>query len=302
MLRSDNSKHILFFVTFLFSFLSCFLTPCVFAALDTDDHEAKKIDVSASVSIDSLSYDSSGAGVAYLNGSFSLYNFDVRRRCFYTGELRLEILEPVRENVWNTLTPDAKEPVSGSLEKYADPWRDTSTSFSRSVNLHIDCLAPQPIKGQEYTMSASITLNATIGGTTETWQVNGCRSNFTHQPEQDEEEISGLGPTKDGETFSGDCTANTNNERNWQSLVITDAPYSSVYWYVKAPGDTSSFGTHIETDHGNGVEKRATMTYSFPDDVGGPGEEAAYYEITAYVYRWDQTVYWNSYQVWVHDR
>ena len=84
--------------------------------------------------------------------------------------------------------------------------------------------------------------------------------------------------------------------------MITDTPYSSVYWYVKAPGDTSSFGTHVETDHGNGVEKRATMTYSFPDDVGGPGEESAYYEITAYVYRWDQTVYWNSYKVWVHDK
>ena len=153
-------------------------------------------------------------------------------------------------------------------------------------------------------MSAAITLNATIGGVTETWAINNptYKSNFTHNPETVEEEIHGLAPTKDGETFSGDCTANTNNERNWQSLVITDAPYSSVYWYVKAPGDTSSFGTHVETDHGNGVEKRATMTYSFPDDVGGPGEESAYYEITAYVYRWDQTVYWNSYKVWVHDK
>lgn len=212
-------------------------------------------------------------------------------------------MEPVREGVYNALTPDAKEPVSGSVEKYADPWRDTSTSFSKSVNLHIDCLGGTEITpGIELTMSASITLNATIGGTTETWQVDGYTSSFTHQPEQDEEEISGLGPTKDGETFSDDCTCNLNSERDWQSLVITDAPYSSVYWYVKAPADTSGHGTHVETDHGDGVEKRATMTYAFPDDVGAPGEEGAYYEITAYVYRWDQSVYWNSYQVWVDDK
>ena len=95
---------------------------------------------------------------------------------------------------------------------------------------------------------------------------------------------------------------NLNSERDWQSLVITDALYSSVYWYVKAPGDTSSFGTQVETDIGDGVVNRATMTYSFPDDVGGPGAEGANYEITAYVYRWDQTVYWDSYTVWVDDK
>lgn len=81
--------------------------------------------------------------------------------------------------------------------------------------------------------------------------------------------------------------------------MITDTAYSSVYWYVKAPGDTSEHGTWVETDHGDGVVRNATMTYTFPDDVPGTG---ASYEITAYVYRWDQSVYWDSYKVWVEDK
>ena len=47
------------------------------------------------------------------------------------------------------------------------------------------------------------------------------------------------------------------------------------------------------------------MTTSFPDDVDDPNiegrEKRVYYEITAYVYRWDQSVYTTSYLVWVKD-
>jgi hypothetical protein len=284
---------------------SLLFTPCVFAQLAIDDHAANNIGVAAEVSIDSLSYDPSGAGVAYLSSTFALQNFDDDNKCFYTGELRLEILKPKGDGTYFTYIPDAKEPISGSLENATKHWSDTYIDMSESTSLYIDCLSglEEIIPGMQLTMSASITLNATIGGTTETWAINNptYKSDFTHEPETDEEEIHGLGPTKDGETFSDDCTCNFNNERDWQSLVITDTLYSSVYWYVKAPGDTSAHGTHVETDWGDGVERNATMTYSFPDDVGGPGEEAAYYEITAYVYRWDQTVYWDSYKVWVHD-
>ncbi|MDE0482218.1 MAG: hypothetical protein OXI67_06560 [Candidatus Poribacteria bacterium] len=290
---------------------SLLLTPTVFAQLATDNHAAEDIDASVSVSIDSLSYDSSGAGVAYLSGSFFVYNYHTSKKLFYNGELRLEILEPKGDGTYFTFSPDSKENVSGNLKKNDEDSYigDVYDSFSKSTSSYMDCLSGgrdggKPVADREYTMSAAITLNATIGRTTETWAVNNptLKIDFTHNPETDEDEISGIGPTTDGETFSDDCTCNLNSERDWQSLVITDTPYSSVYWYVKAPGDTSSLGTHVETDWGDGAEKRATMTYSFPDDVGGPGEEAAYYEITAYYYLSDNTVNWESYKVYVHDK
>ncbi|MDE0087071.1 MAG: hypothetical protein OXU23_15225 [Candidatus Poribacteria bacterium] len=278
---------------------SLLLTPCVFAQLATDNHTAEDIDASVSVSIDSLSYDSSGAGVVYLSGSFFVYNYDENRRCSYSGELRLEIFDADG----NALSPDSKENVSGNLKKNDEDSYigDVYDSFSTSTSSYMDCLDPKPVAGEDYTAEASITLRVTIGHRTETWAVNNptYTMDFTHQPETIEEEISGLGPTTDGETFSDDCTCNLNSERDWQSLVITDTPYSSVYWYVKAPGDTSSLGTHVETDWGDGAEKRATMTYSFPDDVPGT---AAYYEITAYYYLSDNTVDWDSYKVYVHDK
>lgn len=287
---------------------SLLFTPSVFAQLATDNHAAEDIDASVSVSIDSLSYDSSGAGVAYLSGSFFVYNYHTSKKLFYNGELRLEILKPKGDGTNWTYSPDSKENVSGTLAKNDDDAYidDVYDSFSTSTSSYIDCLSGvQGIEaGDDLIMSASITLNATIGRTTETWEVNNpaYTKDFTHNPETIEEEISGLGPTTNGETFSDDCTCNLNSERDWQSLMITESPYSSVYWYVKAPGDTSSLGTHVETDSGDGAEKRATMTYSFPDDVGGPGEEAAYYEITAYYYLSDNTVDWDSYKVYVHDK
>ena len=278
---------------------SLLLTPTVFAQLAEDNHAPDNIDASVSVSIDSLDYDSSGPGVVYLSGSFFVYNYDENRSCSYSGELRLEIFD----SDGNTLFPDSKENVYGNLKKNDEDSYigDVYDSFSESISSYMDCLDPKPEADKDYTAKAAITLRVTIGHRTETWEVNNPphTMDFTHQPETEAEEISGLGPTTDGETFSDDCTCNLNSERDWQSLVITDTPYSSVYWYVKAPGDTSSLGTHVGTDWGDGVEKRATMTYSFPDDVPGTG---AYYEITAYVYRWDNTVYWNSYLVWVNDK
>jgi len=264
--------------------------------------------VTAYVSIDSLSY-GSGDGVVNLDGTFYVHNYDQENSISYDGELRLEIFDMDG----NTYTPDSKVPVSGTLEENDEDarWWNVYASHSKNTNLHVECLSPtawdqEPIEARtEYSMSASITLRVTGGHQDETWSTS-YSSTFTHLPEDDEEEISGLGPTKDGETFSDDCTVNTDNERtSWESLLYTDAPYSSVYWYVKAPGDTSAFGTHVETDWGDGVEKRATMTTSFPEDVDDPNQPGdqtrVYYEITAYVYRGDQSVYWQSHQVDVYD-
>ena len=127
---------------------------------------------------------------------------------------------------------------------------------------------------------------------------------FRHNPKTAVEQLEGIGPTKDGETFSGDCTVNSNDDEraNWQSLIYTDTPYQSVYWYVKAPGD--SYGSQVGVSWGDGETRKSTMTTSFPDDVDDPNkagnQEAVWYEITADVYTSDG-LYTYSYPVWVKD-
>lgn len=145
----------------------------------------------------------------------------------------------------------------------------------------------------------------------ETWETSYSTFTFTHEPETIVEQLEGIGPTKDGETFSDDCKVNSRSSdpekdewTTWQSLIYTDTPYYKVYWYKKGPGDTS--GSLMDIDYGDGVQRRATMTTGFPWDVDDPNipgdENRVYYEITAYVYRWDLSVYTESYQVDVYDR
>ncbi len=69
------------------------------------------------------------------------------------------------------------------------------------------------------------------------------------------------------------------------------SPYSSVYWYVKSPTDTSANGRTIEIDQGNGSLTTASFTYTFPSGVSGD------YKITSYVYPSSGSVYEDSYTV-----
>lgn len=72
----------------------------------------------------------------------------------------------------------------------------------------------------------------------------------------------------------------------------TNQAYSRVYWYVKAPGDTSYYGTNVETDSGDGsTTTTAQFSYSFPSGTSGD------YQIMAYVYSGDNSIYETSYTV-----
>ena len=135
-----------------------------------------------------------------------------------------------------------------------------------------------------------------IGNTEETWAINKptYKEDFDHWPTSSH----GLGPTTNGETFSKGCT--TTGGKAWDSLMITDAPFSQIYWYVKAPGDTTAHGSQEEIVNGDGGERKSVFTHPFPKQDGLLGT-GSFYEITAYVYRWDQSVYWESYKVFVED-
>ena len=166
---------------------------------------------------------------------------------------------------------------------------------------------------EKFQARATVTLNVTQDGWTESWQIYQHKLNF---PLEEPQGQTGIGATDDEVTFSGDCTVDEKDSdpkedewATWKSLVITDSQYSAVYWYVKAPGDTSYYGTPLDdkTVWGDGSgNRKATMTYSFPHDVDDPNQvgdqDGVYYEITAYIYRWDLTVYSESYKVWVKDR
>ena len=77
-----------------------------------------------------------------------------------------------------------------------------------------------------------------------------------------------------------------------ESCVTTDAPYSEIYWYVAAPGETG-LGTSYEIDTGDGTTTKARFSYTFPSGAMHTGT----YKITAYIYRWNQSIYEESYNV-----
>ena len=74
--------------------------------------------------------------------------------------------------------------------------------------------------------------------------------------------------------------------------LITDAPYYYVYWYVKAPWETSERGSYIESDSGNGTTTESTFSYTFPSGAMHTGD----FLITAVIYRWsDMSEYEETY-------
>jgi hypothetical protein len=80
--------------------------------------------------------------------------------------------------------------------------------------------------------------------------VDPYETTFWHDPQPDVEQQVGIGPTTDGDTFSDDCTVDTDEERSgWQSLIYTDGAYDKVYWYVKGPGD-GEFGSFVDISWG----------------------------------------------------
>ena len=149
--------------------------------------------------------------------------------------------------------------------------------------------------GDRLVAEADITLTATIWFTEETWATT-YTTGFKHKPSS----THGLGPTSsdNGDTYSDDCDCTGGDE--WHSLMITEKPYDLIYWYVKAPGDTSAYGSEEKIVTGDGTERNSVFTYTFPkqDGLEGTGSN---YEITAYVYSSDGSVYWESYSVFVED-
>lgn len=78
-----------------------------------------------------------------------------------------------------------------------------------------------------------------------------------------------------------------------EASLVTDGPYSQVYWYVKAPWEISHYGTNVEIDEGDETTTEASLTYTFPSGAMHTGE----FTITAYIYRADLSVYEESYTV-----
>ncbi len=95
-------------------------------------------------------------------------------------------------------------------------------------------------------------------------------------------------PTRTLTPSGGNYTAEAGDSHT--ANFSTSSAYSSVYWYVKTPSDTTA--TSQEIDQGDGSLTTADFTYTFPSSVSGD------YVFTAYVYDGDNTtVYEESYTV-----
>ena len=77
--------------------------------------------------------------------------------------------------------------------------------------------------------------------------------------------------------------------------LITDGPYSQVYWYVKAPWETTDLGTNVEIVSGDGTATKTSLNYTFPSGAMHTGD----FKITAYIYPTSGSVYEYSYTVHV---
>ena len=77
--------------------------------------------------------------------------------------------------------------------------------------------------------------------------------------------------------------------------LVTENPFSQVYWYIKSPTDTTTtYGNNIETDYGDGsTTTEATLNYTLP--IGTPGT----YTITAYIY-YSDSIAEENYGVYVY--
>ena len=87
-------------------------------------------------------------------------------------------------------------------------------------------------------------------------------------------------PTRSLTSSSGSYSAEAGDSHT--ANFSTSSAYSSVYWYVKTPSDTSAYGTTVEIDQGDGSATTADMTYTFPTGTSGN------YQIMAYVYGGDR--------------
>lgn len=91
------------------------------------------------------------------------------------------------------------------------------------------------------------------------------------------------------ESVSGLYTARPGESH--EACVMTDTPFTKIYWYVAAPGETG-YGTSMEVDIGDGTRRNSTFSYTFP----GGATQTGTYKITAYIYG-ENHVYEESYTV-----
>lgn len=269
---------------FLFIAYSCFLTFPLFAQLAEDNHPPKedawgnpKVNLYVSATIDTLYYDNLEPGVAYLSGTIEMVNYDAKESYNYDGDLRLDI-NPSRDDQ-HAPSPDKKILFSGKL-KVGEIFRKTFYA-----SRHVD--ATGTTRGDWWKLQGTLTIRLPKD---QTWSANYVNPDpFLHDPVS----ARGIGPTKNGEDFSTDFNARAGEE--WKSLLVTDAPYDEVLWWIQAPGDAGP-GTNVAVDGGgDGNLIRATMSYTFPENIVGV------YTIKAEICRNDGSGYERSYDVWVGD-
>lgn len=279
MKRIETLKRKARLVLSLIIINTCLITIPLFAVLDSDVGFGKKFatNVWGYVQLHTLEYNGEEPGIAYLGGLVMFLNEGVRSHN-YDGEFRLEILGYSR---------DEKIPFSGKIEKSGKD--GAADLIFKNLSLPVDRTdAPRE---QEHTMRGTITLRVyhPIGTGKDQWQANH-DFDFYHDPIAS----VGIGPaTGDGTDFTRDYLANAGD--SWDSLLITDAPYDEVLWYVQAPGEDFP-GTYKEVDAGIvGDMTRATMSNTFPAEI----DQSGYFTIRAEIWRNDGSGYYKSYNVWV---
>ncbi len=278
MKRIETSKCKAQLVLSLIIINTFLITIPLFAVLDSDVGFGKKFakNVWGYVQLHNLEYNGEEPGIAYLGGLVMFNNKGIKSHR-YDGDFRLEILGYSR---------DEKMPFSGTIEKSGKV--GAADLIFENLSLPVDRTdAPRE---QKHKMKGTITLRVyhPIGTGKDQWQADH-ELNFYHDPIAS----VGIGPTTNGEDFTRGYLANAGD--SWNSLLITDAPYDEVLWYVQAPGEDFP-GTYKEVDSGGfGDKTKATMSNFFPTNIN----KSAYFTIWAEIWRRNGSGYYKYYKVWV---
>ena len=119
----------------------------------------------------------------------------------------------------------------------------------------------------------------------------------------DDKKIIDLGENPDWKDKQGDVTQTpnlgitlSNSDQTFETgdsvtlNLITAEPFYDVSWYVHTPGDTSSSGTYLQSNSGDGTSTETSLSYTFPSGAMHTGS----YLFRAVIYQWSDMAWYGE--------
>lgn len=188
----------------------------------------------------------------------------------YTLTLEVSCPENVWDDDWWEAAFDQQTPVSDT-DNFTDGVR-----WERDITFHAQGLSD--VRGIEYRASATVENGV------------GIERDFIKKPINSFDEVAESDHSSDPNPgiYLADSDQTIQTGDNVTLNLITAEPFYDVSWYVHTPGDTSSSGTYLQSNSGDGTSTDTSLSYTFPSGTMHTGS----YLFRAVIYQWsDMTWY-----------